>query len=491
MITWMQKHKKYLVVTIWISTIAFVGAGFVGWGAYSMNTEKSTSIAKVGHRAISVQEFKNKYGELYSYYNQLLDGKLTEEKAKEMGIENLAIESLVQENLLLNFADDLGLGVNDDDIVKYIVADQNFQIDGKFSKDLYNDVLKRARINPADYEKNLKRAVLLDKLRHAINLPTNKNDIDMMTSSFLMQDRVSLQVVKAAENEITIDEDGVKKLWEESKGNYKTKTEYNLETSFIPAISADVNVTELKEFYNENKNSYKNNEDKIQEFETVKNDVLKDYNFKISKKIALEEYLLVKKGEKKLSDKQKILEDDFSFPIIDELKSLKAGDMIKPFEFSKENQDGYMIAKLVEVKKPEIMSYKQAREQVLSVYKDRKEKELVEQKAKKLLNDGFKGKDIGFISRDSDLNIEDLSSTEFNAFVSNLFDSNNKQGYVLLDNKAVVYEILEQKLLNNKKENEYKDIVTQNVSYLKNSELIKDLTSALQKRYQVEYYYKR
>ena len=34
MITWMQRHKKWLVITIWISTIAFVGAGFVGWGSY-------------------------------------------------------------------------------------------------------------------------------------------------------------------------------------------------------------------------------------------------------------------------------------------------------------------------------------------------------------------------------------------------------------------------------------------------------------------------
>ena len=33
MITWMQRHKRWLVITIWISTIAFVGAGFVGWGS--------------------------------------------------------------------------------------------------------------------------------------------------------------------------------------------------------------------------------------------------------------------------------------------------------------------------------------------------------------------------------------------------------------------------------------------------------------------------
>jgi len=47
MITWMQKKKKYLIVTIWVSTIAFIGAGFVGWGAYDYGS-KASSIAKVG-----------------------------------------------------------------------------------------------------------------------------------------------------------------------------------------------------------------------------------------------------------------------------------------------------------------------------------------------------------------------------------------------------------------------------------------------------------
>jgi len=42
MITWMQTHKKWLIITIWIATIAFVGAGFVGWGAYSYGKKEDT-----------------------------------------------------------------------------------------------------------------------------------------------------------------------------------------------------------------------------------------------------------------------------------------------------------------------------------------------------------------------------------------------------------------------------------------------------------------
>ena len=107
MLSWMQKHKKYLVVTIWVSTIAFVGAGFVGWGAYDLNSNRATSVAKVGHRNISVQELQQKYDRLYQYYNNVFEGKLTQEKAEELGLENAALQAAIQENLLLNFADDI------------------------------------------------------------------------------------------------------------------------------------------------------------------------------------------------------------------------------------------------------------------------------------------------------------------------------------------------------------------------------------------------
>ena len=71
MITWMQKHKKYLVVTIWVSTIAFVGAGFVGWGAYDMNTSRAKSVAKVGSRDISISQFQQKYSTIYVWLTDI------------------------------------------------------------------------------------------------------------------------------------------------------------------------------------------------------------------------------------------------------------------------------------------------------------------------------------------------------------------------------------------------------------------------------------
>ena len=75
MITWMQRRKKLLVIVMWVTVLAFVGAGFVGWGSYDYGT-KASSIASVGDVPVKREELQNEYNRLYSYYNQLFDGNL-------------------------------------------------------------------------------------------------------------------------------------------------------------------------------------------------------------------------------------------------------------------------------------------------------------------------------------------------------------------------------------------------------------------------------
>ena len=75
MITWMQRHKKWLVITIWISTIAFVGAGFVGWGSYKYGSS-SGAVALVGNKKIKISDLQDEYNILYAKYQDALGDSL-------------------------------------------------------------------------------------------------------------------------------------------------------------------------------------------------------------------------------------------------------------------------------------------------------------------------------------------------------------------------------------------------------------------------------
>lgn len=485
MITWMQKHKKYLVVTIWISTIAFVGAGFVGWGAYDFNSDRASAIAKVGDKKITVKDFQLAYGNLYSYYSQLSNGQLTQEQAKEMGLERVVINNLINETLLLNYANDLGLTTLDEDVKQELIKDENFQKDGIFDKEQYYLVLKNIGMNPKEYEISLKKQILLSKLDKIIELPANDKEIEMLASSLFIKDKVEISVLNASSDELNITEEELKETWEKSKNIYLTKINYKLGTIFVEAKPTDANESELTEFYNENKLDYKEEDGKIKTYEAALDEVKKDYSLKKTKREALETHLKVKKGELNSLVPMDVQEDDANFPV-NELKDAKKGDTLKPFEY----KNGFLVVKVEDIIMPKPMEFEQAKSQVRVSLEKTKTHALLEQKAKDKLANFTDGVDIGFVSRDDIKTEQGLSENEFGVFLSQLFDNNDKQGYVILENKAVIYKILEQKLLDNSKLDEYKKLLTDNVKQLKNGEIRQNLLEELRKKYSIEQYYK-
>lgn len=146
-----------------------------------------------------------------------------------------------------------------------------------------------------------------------------------------------------------------------------------------------------------------------------------------------------------------------------------------------------MIVHVDDIEMPRPKTYAEAREDAIKIYKVQSIKEDLERRSQELLKN-FKGKDIGFVSKASKLSIGSLDETEFNEFITKVFENPNTQGYVILGNKAVVYKVLEQKLLNNTNNKDYKELVYKDAKSLINNELKQNLVTILSKRYKIQYY---
>ncbi|CAM4089147.1 peptidylprolyl isomerase [Campylobacter armoricus] len=487
MLTWMQHHKKYLVITIWISVIAFVGAGFVGWGSYDFNTDRSNSIAKVGKEKISYEEFNLKYSQLFNYYSQLNNGNYTQEQAKKDGLDTLAINELIQEKLLLSYAKTLGLEVSEEEVA-YDLAHQKIfhNASGVFDKKLYYSILSRNNYTSKAYEKLIHDELLLKKINMILNLQVKNEELDMFGASFLMQDRLKIQVIHASNN-IVINEDELKQTWEKNKELYKTQKNYELATYFLKPNEEKIDDKELQTYYDENKNNYKDFSGKILSLEQSKNQIIKDMKLAKLKLKANENYVALRKNELSFDQNISISDADIYYPL-ELIQKSKEGDFIKPFKF----KDGYMIAKIVKINPAQIMSFEQAKNEVKKLYIKEKTKSLLEEKAKLAL-ENFQGIDIGTYSRDSTKTAkvgEMMNDTEFSEFLMQVFDSNKIKSYVLFDNKAVVYEIIEQTLENKNKEEIYKIIIEQSARQTKQSLLKEELLKKLIELYPIQRYYK-
>ena len=92
-----------------------------------------------------------------------------------------------------------------------------------------------------------------------------------------------------------------------------------------------------------------------------------------------------------------------------------------------------------------------------------------------------------FVSIDSSsfMNLDERDSREFLAHV---YSKPNLSGYKVLSNGAMIYKITEQKLQNDEKAKEYREVIAENASNLKNDLLRENLLEALQNRYKIEIY---
>ncbi len=485
MISWMQKHRKYLVVTIWVSTIAFVGAGFVGWGSLDFSGNSSNA-AKVGDREISLKELNHEYSRLFNFYNQMMGGSLDNQKAKELKIEDQAMNNLIVKAVLLNYAKELGFYVADSEVSKKIASMEYFLKDGKFDKELYIQKLSQSGFKPADFEEEMKKEILIQKVADIINLKLTPFELDSIASFFYMQNSISVDVIDGEKLNIITDEKSIKDFWEQNRLKYTNPPQYTISVIKTSINSIDINESEIENFYQENRVSY-TKDGKILELELAKERVIKDLKLKKAKSEALQTYLNFKKGNIN-GDEVKVSSLDsnssYEMPFMLALEDTKVGDYIKPIEIS----DGYLVAKLLKKDEATTKSFEEAKKDAESDLKESKIAIELQNEAKKGL-ENFNGRAIGYVSRDDIDKIKELNESENVEFLAKLFETKDKKGYIIVNKKAVLYDIIEQKLF---KQDSSKDMkfLEESSQKLKSGIIEQALLNELKNRYETKLYYR-
>ena len=486
MITWMQRHKKYLIVTIWISTIAFIGAGFVGWGQYSYG-DKAGAIAKVGEIEISQGELQKSYSNLYAQYNKMFQGNFDEEKAKQFGLQKQAFKQLTQQALILNLAASYNLQVSDEELLAELKTQEYFFDNGVFNKDIYKQVLSRNNLTMKEYEDDVKKELLIRKTLKLLPVKASDNELAVLNTLSNIADRLNYKVLTADAIQIDTTDKALKAFWETRKADFSTEITYDIEYIKQEAVSKSYETDQIATYYADNKNHFKDSEGKIKPLEEAKEAVVKELDEDSTKNVALRTYITFKKD--KLSDDIKVITQNISATnnpynadVLTKIAKLSiTSPYLKPVQVNGE----YFIIKLMKVNESHPKTFEQAKADVLPLYISQTKKDKLLELADTSVS-SFNGTTTDFITT-SDLDkFSDLSQTEAKNFLEKLFLSKKKNAYVVLDNgKVVLYNILEQKMLDNKSTKQ-----SENVVGLKSNIFNQALITKLQNRYKTETFVK-
>ena len=482
MITWMQRHKKYLIITIWISTIAFVGAGFVGWGQYSYG-DKAGAVAKVGDVEITMGELQKSYSNLYSQYNKMFQGNFDEEKAKSFGLQSQALKQLTNQALILNLAHSYDLSINDAELLASLTTQEYFFKNGVFDKETYKQVLSRNNLSINEYEKDLRKQLLVAKTFKLLPVQASENEKNLINTIMSIADKLNYKVL--TQNEIKIDSSdaSLKASWEQSKQNYMTEVQYDVKYIKQEKVTKDYDDAKISSHYSDNKTHFKDTDGKILSLENAKEAVLAELNAKATKDLALRTYISYKKGKLDSSVKVDAAIISASNNIFNEQTLAKISKLSSASPFMKPvSIDGeYFTIELVKVIPSQAKSYEDAKGDVFPLY-------IAQEKRKKLLElansslASFKGTQSDFVTLQDSDKITQLEQDDANEFLTQLFAQQEKRSFIVLNSgKIVLFDILEQKLLTNI-DNKQGDSILEIKSAMFNEGLVKNL----QHKYQTE-----
>lgn len=333
----MRKHAKSYLIKVLIAIIAIV---FVFYFGYSFKSDEGSKIATVNGELISGQEYTKTYRDMLQAIQQQY-GKMWDDKMVEVfDLKNRALQQLIEEKLISQEAEKIGLGVTDEELKGQILQYPAFQYKGGFDERRYRMVLNQNRMRPEDFEMTVRQMLLREKMNQLLTafLPVTEEELRDYYAFKNRQVKVSFFTLPpdAFEESVEVEESGLSEFFAKNIEDYRVPEKIKIAYIDIdPKKYFDqINITDedIMMYY----------EDNIEKYILKKEVHPRHILFAVEENAGIQEVEEVKKKAQDVLEKIREGEDfaelasEYSEgPSKDkggDLGFLAAGDTVKPFE---------------------------------------------------------------------------------------------------------------------------------------------------------------
>ncbi|MDI3261700.1 MAG: SurA N-terminal domain-containing protein [Fulvimonas sp.] len=169
------RNKLHGWPTIIILGICVFAVAFFGIESYFMS-QTDTYVAKVGKHEISQQAFQDRVNQLRREDSQRLGDQFDPSVYDTPAMKQRILDAMIDEQLLLQANEALGLKVSDTAVRESIAAIPAFQSDGHFDADAYRAALAGAGQTPAAFDADMRAALAMRLVPDALTASTLVTD---------------------------------------------------------------------------------------------------------------------------------------------------------------------------------------------------------------------------------------------------------------------------------------------------------------------------
>ncbi len=171
----LESMRKHMTWMMWV-IVGLITVTFLFFGIYPSATSGRT-VAKVDGYVITSDDLNRVYRNMYENYRQIVKDQPNENIAKIL--KSQALRELIENRLLIQEAERVGLHITDEELQAYIFRIPAFNRDGKFDKRSYDFYLNRINSTPAVFESSQREYLLRQKLEQIVEDGVSVTDAEL------------------------------------------------------------------------------------------------------------------------------------------------------------------------------------------------------------------------------------------------------------------------------------------------------------------------
>jgi peptidyl-prolyl cis-trans isomerase D len=244
-------------ITGWVASL-FLGAiaiVFVFWGI-DFQSGAASYAAKVDGESIPAETVRRAWQQRQSQLQQMLRNELPADMAKSQ--QTALLDQYIKQSLLTQRANELGYKVSDEALAKRVMEIPQFQVDGKFSPDRYNGLLRSSGTTEAAFEADLQAELLLEQLQNGVVESAFTVPYELERRYALEKQQREVDYALIASNDfaatVSVTDEQIQKFYEANRTEFLLPETVDLQYIELTRAQAeskvDVSEQALKEYYN-------------------------------------------------------------------------------------------------------------------------------------------------------------------------------------------------------------------------------------------------
>jgi len=262
----MRRHRNWLKWSLALVVLAFIALyfpSFMDTGNGTTIASSSDVVASVNGKDIKGVDFQRRYQSQIQAYQQQYGGGVNEQLLRQLGIDQQILQQMVDEQAALTEAERQGIKVSDEELAQQIFSIPGLQENGRFIGEQKYEQLLAAQQPPmtkADFEENLRRSMMIDKLRAALTDWMAVSDPDLEREYKNRNEKAKLQVVALTadkfRDKVTVTDADIASYYDAHKAEYRKGEQRKIRYLLIDRDQLRAKTTispqDVENYYNSN-----------------------------------------------------------------------------------------------------------------------------------------------------------------------------------------------------------------------------------------------